>query len=71
MCISLEESSTLSKLRGTELKCLLFMVKEANLEDLSLSQCGTLNSTVSLKDNTKSGKLMQCVSASGFPSGEI
>lgn len=46
------------------------MVKEANLEDLSLSQCGTLNSTVSLKDNT-SGKLMQCVSASGFPSGEI
>lgn len=33
MCISLEESLTLSKLRGTELHCLPVLVKEANLED--------------------------------------
>lgn len=66
MCISLEESSTLSKLRGTELDRLPLLVTEANLEDLKFITMWYIERTVSLKDNI-SGKLMQCVHISVFP----
>lgn len=57
-CISSEESSTSSRLRGTELCCFFLLWGEANYWTGSLSPGGTINSTDGLKDKAR-GKLMQ------------